>query len=43
MHTPLIRSTTHDVQTSSTGSSVPGTGKHTPEDRVGVEDKCPTL
>lgn len=26
MHTPLIRSTTHDVQTSSTGSSVPGTG-----------------
>lgn len=27
MHTPLIRSTTHDVQIYSTGSSAPGTGK----------------
>lgn len=39
MHTPLIRSTTHDAQTYSTGSSAPGTGKSSPGDRV--EGRCP--
>lgn len=28
MHTPSIRSITHDAQTSSTGSSAPGTGEY---------------
>lgn len=41
MHTPLTRSTTHDAQTSSTGSSAPGTGEYRSQMMGGYRERGP--